>query len=399
MKNIAIVMHMGANGLGITRSLGRSGVHVYGIDYDPTAAGFLSKFCRKKIIFPYPVTDEKKCLDELLKIGKNEDNAVLIPASDLFVELISKYADRLSEHFLFNIPDSSIVDTLINKSKQYKFAKNIGIPIPISFSPASIEDLSRNAASLTYPVIIKGTKSHEWTSAFNCKAILVNNYEELMGYYVLTSSKNINIVVQEMIVGPNSGHYKVCAYYSQSKELLGVFSTQKIRQFPTNFGVGCYMKSYINPDLIRLGRKFFEGLGYTGMGSIEFKRDQRDGRFKLIELNSRFWLQNIQAYSAGVNFPYINYLDCIGVKTIPCLTFSNNIYWLDLIQDFRSFLEKRKRGEESMATWIKSLRHANCFAYYSSDDLLPILRYSKNILKKLLNKKFKKGRVNYAALN
>jgi len=391
MRNIAIVMHMGANGLGITRSLGRSGVHVYGIDWNPEAVGFLSKFCRKKIILPYPVMYEKKCLDEILKIGKECNSAVLIPANDLFVELISKYEDRLSEHFLFNIPASSIVDTVATKSKQYKFAKKIGIPIPVTFSPASIDDLSKNAISLTYPVIIKGAKSHEWTSAFSCKAFLASNDEELRNYYVLASNKDIDIVVQELIVGPNTEHFKVCAYYSKENELLGIFSAQKIRQFPTNFGIGSYMKSYKIVDLIQLGRKFFEGLGYTGMGSIEFKRDERDGRFKLIELNSRFWLQNIQAYNAGINFPYINYLDCIGAKTIPCLTFSNNIYWLDLIQDFRSFLDKRKRGEESMFTWIKSLRHANCFAYFSGDDLLPILKYSENIIKKLLNKKFRKG--------
>ncbi len=52
MKNIAIVMHMGVNGLGITRSLGRSGVYVIGVDYNSKAVGFSSKFCRKKIILP-----------------------------------------------------------------------------------------------------------------------------------------------------------------------------------------------------------------------------------------------------------------------------------------------------------------------------------------------------------
>ena len=282
--------------------------------------------------------------------------------------------------------DHSSIDALLNKDRQYKFAKRIGIPIPKTFSSTSFDDLQRNSLSLIYPVVIKGTDSHKWRQVFNCKAILVNNFNELLKYYGIASNKKINIVVQEMIIGPNRGHFKVCAYFSKEKELLGVFSTQKIRQFPSNFGIGSYMRSYRQPDLIKLGLKLFEGLGYHGMGSIEFKKDERDGKFKLVELNARFWLQNIQAYNAGVNFPLINYMDCIGAKSSPCLTFGNNVYWLDLIQDFRSFLDKRKLGEESMVSWSWSIRHANCFAYFSHDDLFPILNHSKNITNSLFRK-------------
>jgi predicted ATP-grasp superfamily ATP-dependent carboligase len=41
------------------------------------------------------------------------------------------------------------------------------------------------------------------------------------------------------------------------------------------------------PELLALGKAFFKKIGYRGVGSAEFKLDDRDGTLKLIELNPR----------------------------------------------------------------------------------------------------------------
>jgi predicted ATP-grasp superfamily ATP-dependent carboligase len=125
-----------------------------------------------------------------------------------------------------------------------------------------------------------------------------------------------------------------------------------------------------HPELIALGRKLFEGMGYNGVGSIEFKKDDRDGQYKLIELNPRFWQQNIQATYAGVNFPYINYLDCIGEKIDPVLSFKEDIRFWDAYPDVQSFLANRKRGDVSFFEWFKSILSADCHAHFAWDELL-----------------------------
>jgi predicted ATP-grasp superfamily ATP-dependent carboligase len=40
---------------------------------------------------------------------------------------------------------------------------------------------------------------------------------------------------------------------------------------------------------------------------VEFKKDQRDGRFKLMEINPRFWGSLNLAIQSGVDFPYLFY--------------------------------------------------------------------------------------------
>ena len=296
---IAIVLGMHLNGLGMARSLGIKGIEVYGIDYTKDAEAFYSKYCKRKFIFPNPVVYPEECLNQIINLGSNlADKAVLLPSNDYYTEFVSKYRADLSRHFLFNIPDAETLKSIFDKSRQYRLAEQLGIPFPRSYSPKNLRDLKESP--LSYPVVIKGEKSDQWIAKFRKKGFIANCLGELEEYYKLSSKKNLKVVIQEMVVGPNNNHYKVCAYYSQEKKLLAIFTTHKNRQFPVDLGIGTYMTSVYHSDLITLGRRFFEGIDYTGVGSIELKKDDRDGQFKLLELNPRYWQQNIQA---TYNFP------------------------------------------------------------------------------------------------
>jgi D-aspartate ligase len=400
MENIAIILHMGETGLGITRSLARSGIDVYGVDWNREAIGFYSKFCKKRYVFAHPVKNPEKCIGELIELGRRLDHkAVLMPAYDYYVTLISKFNKELSDYFLYNIPEPSVVETIVDKRRQYEIAQLLGVPVPMTLSPSSMEEVIAHQELFNYPLVIKGASSYHWVSEFRKKAFVANCFDDLKAYYALASSKGLQVVIQEMILGPNKNHFKVCAYYSQEKQLLALFCTQKTRQFPIDFGIGTFMRSVNSPELSMLGQKFFDGIGYTGIGSIEFKKDEKDGNYKLIELNPRFWQQNIQATYAGINFPYINYLDCIGIQVEQNLKFKEGISWVALEEDFRSFLANRKRGEISLSKWLKFILLADCHEHYSRDDLKPswiqlkrlVRRFLKYLISRLLHRIFCKS--------
>ena len=369
-ENIGLVLNLDSNGLGVIRSLGRAGIDVWGGDFIPKNVGLYSRFCKKKIILPSPLSNPDKCLEKLIIIGKEvSTKPVLLPTADYWVIFLSKHQTELSNYFRFNIPESGILDTIVDKAKQYQWAEKLGIPIPKTYYLNEDSDIHEN--DLTYPIFMKGRSGHKWATTFGNKGFVVNNSDEFSKYYEITRKNNIDAIVQEIIPGPNKNHYKVCAYYNKNKKLLALFSTQKARQYPVDFGVGSYMISKRVDNLIELGLKFFEGIGYTGVGSIEFKLDERDNQFKLIELNPRLWQQNIQATYSGVNFPLINFLDCIGVELGSILNFKENVRWLDAIQDFQSFIGNYKKGDVKFFEWFISLFKSNCFAYFAWDDLLP----------------------------
>ena len=137
----AIVLGMGINGLGALRSLGRQGIETYGIECREDLA-FSSKYCKKKCVLPDPTVYPEECLEQFIKLGKSlDDKAVLLPAGDPYVAFVSRFRTELSHYFLFNVPEASILDNILDKRKQHKLAVNLGIPVPKTISPKHIDDL------------------------------------------------------------------------------------------------------------------------------------------------------------------------------------------------------------------------------------------------------------------
>ena len=65
-------------------------------------------------------------------------------------------------------------------------------------------------------------------------------------------------------------------------------------------------------EVVDAGLRFLRGLGFHGISQVEFKRDPRDGRFKLMEINPRLWQWHGLAAACGVDLPLIAYRDLTG---------------------------------------------------------------------------------------
>jgi D-aspartate ligase len=183
--------------------------------------------------------------------------------------------------------------------------------------------------------------------------------------------KKVTLLVQEMIIGPDTNHYKYCAYFSREGEPLLQFTLRKIRQNPIRFGVGSVVESLHYPELLEEGRNLFKAIGYKGVGSAEFKLDQHDNRLKLIEINPRYWQQNSLGEAVGMNFPLMNYLELTGQKPAPVVDFKTGIKWVNIYMDFDSFLAYRKEKSLTLREWLKSLGGVKTWSDMAWDDILP----------------------------
>ena len=63
--------------------------------------------------------------------------------------------------------------------------------------------------------------------------------------------------------------------------------------------------------------RFLAALEYRGTFSAEFKRDERDGVWKLLEVNCRQWWYVGFAASCGVNVTRMTYRDALGLPVGP----------------------------------------------------------------------------------
>lgn len=383
LNNTAFVLGLFDTGLGAIRSLGRLGIPVIGLDSDPRMPGFKSRFCIAKLC-PDPIHQPDELARFLLKEGKQLGQpGILFPATDAFVLFLSRYRDDLSTYFRFAIPSPKVLESIVNKRLQYELAEKVGTPYATTFYPETMNDVQRIKNEVEYPAFIKPYYGHLWREKFggNHKGFKVHNPQELVSRFEEISPTGLQAMVQSLILGPNTNHYKVNVYMSTAGEPLAAFTLRKIRQYPTEFGVGTLVESVHYPELVDLGLKFFEGIGYRGIGSIEFKKDERDGKLKMIELNPRLWQQNIQATVCGINFPLIQYLDLTGQTPVPQTTFTEGVKWWDAQADFQAFWDYFKRGELSPWSWIRSWIGAKAFNTFAWDDLGPFFKNNEYGLK------------------
>lgn len=396
--NPAIVLGCDPNGYGVIRSIKKFNdkISIIGVDFNKCSPGLYSKYLKKKFLISNPGKNEKQALNELLAIiSELEDKPVIFITSDLFLSFINKYRSELENKSLFNLSDEVLLTKLLDKRAQYKLLENIGVPFPKTYYIDHTNLSSVVGFDLEYPVFVKGALQYIWKKYFIEKGFVANSRIELKNIIDKIKNYNVDIVVQEFILGPNHNHYKVSMYYDKNGELKLVFTTQKTRQFPQDFGVGCFMKSKRVDEIIELGKKVFENISYKGIGSIEFKFDERDKRYKLIEINPRIWQQNHQATVAGLNFAEYYYKDLVGEKIKFNDKFIEGVTYIDTVNDFQSFIINKKDTGETYLDWIKQVLKSNAYSIFNIFDPLPILkssnyglkivRYFKNIIKRGLN--------------
>ncbi|MDZ7336938.1 MAG: hypothetical protein ONB30_00205 [candidate division KSB1 bacterium] len=381
----AFVLSLFDTGLGAIRSLGRVGVPVIGLDSDPRMPGFKSRYCKAKPC-PNPVHQSEELVRFLLEEGRRLDQpGVLFPASDAFVLFVSRYREALSSFFRFALPAADVLEAIVNKRRQYELAERVGIPYATTFYPQTMADVHQIKDRVDYPAFIKPYYGHLWRERFGGthKGFKVHSPQELVSRLEEILPTGLDVMVQSIILGPNTNHFKVNVYMGTVGEPLAVFTLRKIRQYPTEFGVGTLVESIRYPELADLGLRFFRGIGYRGIGSIEFKKDDRDGKLKMIELNPRLWQQNIHATDCGINFPLIQYLDLTGQNPSPQMEFKEGVRWLDAMADFQSFWSYFRRGELTPWAWVRSWIGARSFATFAWDDLGPFFSANEYGLKYL----------------
>src|SRR6185437_4458297 len=122
----------------------------------------------------------------------------------------------------------------------------------------------------------------------------------------------LDVMVVEMVPGPDS---RLCSYYTyldESGTPLFHFTKRVIRRSPPVFGGGSYHITDWLPEVKELGLRFFQAVGLRGLGNVEFKRDERDGRLKLIECNARFTEANCLVMASSLDLPLLVYNRLVG---------------------------------------------------------------------------------------
>jgi predicted ATP-grasp superfamily ATP-dependent carboligase len=113
-------------------------------------------------------------------------------------------------------------------------------------------------------------------------------------------------------------------------------------------------------------------IGYRGHVGIEFKYDERDDEYKLIEVNARFGLWDGMASLCGIDFPYINYQVARQRSVDAPQIYDDGVKWISFVRDLYAFRSYRRENAIGVFEWLRSLSSGKRdYAVFALDDPKP----------------------------
>jgi D-aspartate ligase len=229
---------------------------------------------------------------------------VVFPTHDDSLNAIARYADDLP--VLTPFPSWDVLELVQSKRVQLETAEAAGVEIPATRYPASATD----ARELGFPVIVKPEHPVEFKRRFRRQAFRCETAGELEEAYAKT--EEFGAIVQEFVAGGDDALYTVGSYLAADGRVLGVFSGRKLRQTPPGIGTCRVGEAVWEQEAVDSALRLLAAFDYRGISQVEFKRDVRDGRFKLMEINPRLWQWHGLASACGVDLPRLAYADLVG---------------------------------------------------------------------------------------
>ncbi len=384
---LAVVMGGSVNGLSFVRSLGRRRIPTLLLDSD-SLIGMYTRY-GKTLILPDPEKNNDLWVNLLLGIGKRLSRpGVIFVTSDVHALFLARNEDALLRYYRFLTPDIETQDKIVNKRDQYTIAREAGIPIPDTHFPESPEDIDRIKDEIPYPCILKSYKSHLGRKKIAKKVLVVETADDLSRFFSEYASDDVGFMVQEIIPGGDDQLYGYLAMWDSDSREFAWLTKRKLRQSPPLYGDGSLQITVDAPEVRKLSVELLSQFNYRGFAGVEFKYDDRDSTFKLMEINPRTVSGNQIAISSGIDFPWIGYRYLTGELSSPdeLPRFEPNVRYVNEEWDFKAYLALRKTGQLSLTRWLGSVRGAKARAIFASDDPMPFLAVASRIARAALKR-------------
>ena len=357
-------------GLEVVRSLGRHGIPVWVLQHGDQLLATLSRFNRRTL--SWPSQDEAENVNFLVQLAERENlvNWVLFPTGDEGTALVARHHETLSRHFRLTTPPWDALKWLYDKRLTYELADRVGVDRPWTVWPANRDDVA--ASECSYPVILKPAYRNHFNRFTASKAWRIDTREQLVARYTEASTlvDPGTLMIQELVPGGGGSQFSYTAL-CQDGQPIASLTAKRSRQIPMDFGrASTFVETVEDPATTAAATRLLAALRYTGIIEVEFKRDLRDGKLKLLDINPRVWGWHSLCGFAGVDYPYLLWLFSNG-EPIPEAKAALGMRWVRMSTDLPTAIREILRGRLSLREYLRSIRPPVAPAIYASDDPLP----------------------------
>jgi predicted ATP-grasp superfamily ATP-dependent carboligase len=368
----AVVTGADYRGLGLARSLGRAGIPVVVLTHDDQLLAVFSRYVRHRWV--WPGGDEADRVRFLLDLATREGlkDWALLPTDDEAVTLVSRHHEVLAGHFRLTTPPWDQLRWAVDKRLLHQLALRLGVDQPWTYLPWSRAELL--GLDCPYPIIVKPARRERFNRltadkawrADDCRTLL-ERFDDACGL-----ADPSDLLIQELIPGGSESQFSYSALCVDGRPVATVLA-RRTRQFPMDFGrASTYVETVDEEALIEPSVHVLQALKFTGLVEIEYKRDPRDGRYKVLDVNPRVWGWHSVGARAGVDFPRLLWRHLMGAP-IPEQRGRAGVRWVRMTTDLPTALGEILHGRLSLGAYLTTFRPPVESAILALDDPWPAL--------------------------
>lgn len=290
--------------LAVVRSLGRAGKEVHAAPFNWHSPALRSKYISTVHRFPRYSDDSVAWCASVGTVLRNHSFSLVVPCCDRAILPLHLHREEFAE-FPIAIPSPEAMELLFDKERTRQLCVDLNIPVADGIRLSSNGTAQQLAGRFGMPLVLKPRKSY-WLDRLDSagKVWIVESEPEL---------KELLAAVQEpsryLVEGYFDGVGVGVSVLADDGKVLHAFQHRRLRQ--GKGGCSSYRVSEtVNEDLYRACEKICGHTKLTGVCMFEFRYNQRDHSWILIETNARFWGSMPLPLSIGVDFPRFLY-DCM----------------------------------------------------------------------------------------
>lgn len=382
-----LILGKGVTALAVLRCLGRRGLPLY-VGGDPGPLVRRSRWYRSP--------PDNASLDpngsglgpwlDSLQI----ERMVLLPTSDRWALAVGGLDPELARRFPSTVAPTEILKKLVIKSHFACALQELGIPHPRTVTVRDVAAARSLPPEFFEDSFLKPTQSGPFAAVYGAKALHFRNRDEALLRIDEASSRGFELMLQEFIPGPAHRHYFVEGFIDRHGRLCGLLARRRIRMYPRDFGNSTSTETIPLSEAAGAAAslsRLLEGIGYRGVFSAEFKLDERDGQFKILEVNARPWWFVGFAARCGMDVCEMAYRDSLGEEVTPISAYAVGRRCIAARLDLESGLAEWRAGRLGLTALFRSWMGADQLTL-SRDDPKPsldeILTWSKARLRRKL---------------
>ena len=345
------------NALGVLRLLAERGIQRYVVDETSTLI-VRSRWYRAAERTLLETSDSNE-LSRFLE-GLRLPRAVLMPCTDIWIVAVAGLPPESRQRYPASVPPLAAVEQFVAKDRFQSLVERLGVPHPRTLPLRDPADLDLATDDDLANGFFKPTDSQLFSRIFGMKGSFINSRAAAIRLVEQASNAGITLMLQEWIPGDASKTILIDGFVDRNGMITAMVARRRIRYQPPLITI---TSSDVTIPLAQVSqatvavRTLLAEVDYRGMFSVEFKFDERDGQFKILELNTRPFSHIAHIARSGADLPWMSYLDAQDLPVPRPAPYRTGRYGVNDIPDAAALVHAwrslRRPEGPVVAPWVK----------------------------------------------